>query len=224
MQACSHAVADRTHRWSKIPDVRAFDRCSDNKQGQGCVVTAIVAETPVRPEANYPVGAFIRAPSEWPSALRRMSIIANDARPKASGVASREAADSPTRRPSWMFLSFLSASLRCGTRTAGITSSISANPRLACRAAGREARPVARVHLRGQAIARTGGLPLSRPPTSRLPISAGRCPAYSVIKTSAVYRRSHIFVHIGCALSAPRRDNPPSTKRPSRTQGIGRCR
>ena len=29
MQACSYAVADRTHEWSKIPDVRAFDRCCD---------------------------------------------------------------------------------------------------------------------------------------------------------------------------------------------------
>ena len=64
MQACSHAVADRTHGWSKIPDVRAFDGCRDNKQGQGCVVTAIVAETPVRPEVNYPVGAFVRVESK----------------------------------------------------------------------------------------------------------------------------------------------------------------
>ena len=60
MQAFSHTVADRTYRWSKIPDVCAFDGCSDNKQGQGCVVTGIVAETPVRPEGNYPVGALVR--------------------------------------------------------------------------------------------------------------------------------------------------------------------
>ena len=121
MQAFSHTVADRTYRWGKIADVCAVDGCSDNKQGQGCVVTGIVAETPVRPEGNYPVGALVRVESKcsecMASALRRMSIIANGARPKASGVASREAADSPTRRPSWMFLSFLSACLRCGTRT-----------------------------------------------------------------------------------------------------------
>ena len=30
VQACSYAVADRTHGWSKIPDVRAFDRCCDD--------------------------------------------------------------------------------------------------------------------------------------------------------------------------------------------------
>jgi hypothetical protein len=152
-----------------------------------------------------------------------MSIIANGTRPKASGVASREAADSPTRCPSWMFLSFFSASLRCDTRTAGITSSISANPRLTCRAAGREARPVARVHLRGQAIARTADCPLSRPPTSRLPISAGRCPEYSVVTTSAAYRPSHIFVHLGCVMSAPRRDNTQAQRAPSSHARFGRC-
>jgi hypothetical protein len=64
VQALSRTVAHRTHRWSKIPDVGSFDGCSDNKQGQGSVVTAIVAKTPVRPEVNYPVGAFVRVESK----------------------------------------------------------------------------------------------------------------------------------------------------------------
>jgi hypothetical protein len=73
VQAFSHTAADRTHRWSKIPNVRAFDRCSDNKQGQGCVVTATVAETPVRSEANYPVGALFRAESNCSKCITQRS-------------------------------------------------------------------------------------------------------------------------------------------------------
>ncbi len=67
-------------------------------------MAAIVAKTAVPSKANYAVGGFVRsnpnAPGAWPSVLRRMSIIANDARRKASGAASGEAADSATRRPS----------------------------------------------------------------------------------------------------------------------------
>ena len=73
MQAFSHTVADRTYRWSKIPDVCAFDGCSDNKQGQGCVVTGIVAETPVRPEGNYPVGALVRVESKCSKCITQRS-------------------------------------------------------------------------------------------------------------------------------------------------------
>jgi hypothetical protein len=73
VQACSHTVADRTHRWSKIPDVRTFDGGSDNKQGQGCVVTTIVAKTPVRPEANYPVRALVRVESKCSERITQRS-------------------------------------------------------------------------------------------------------------------------------------------------------
>jgi hypothetical protein len=73
VQAFSHTVTDRTHRWSKIPDVRAFDGCSDNKQGHGCVVTVIVAETPVRPEANYPVRALVRVESKCAKSITQRS-------------------------------------------------------------------------------------------------------------------------------------------------------
>jgi hypothetical protein len=73
VQAFSHTVADRTHRWSKVPNVRAFDRCSDNKQGQGCVVTTIVAKTPVRPEANYPVRALVRVESKCSEGITQRS-------------------------------------------------------------------------------------------------------------------------------------------------------
>jgi len=90
-------------------------------------VTAIVAKTPMRPEANYAEGAFVRVESKSPKCMaHRPAQEANDARPKASGVASREPADLPTRRPSWMCLSFLLASFGCvtqGVRQSGGTMS-----------------------------------------------------------------------------------------------------
>ena len=66
-------------------------------------MTTIVAKTPVRPEANYPVRALVRVESKCSKCItqrsRRMSIIANGARPKASGVASREAVSPCTDWP-----------------------------------------------------------------------------------------------------------------------------
>ena len=175
MQACSHTVADRTHRWSKIPDVRAFDGCSDNKQGQGCVVTAIVAETPVRPEANYPVRALVRVESKCSECITQRS---DAGCPSSRMMPGR-------RRPAWHLgkhlalhglahssslldvpeLPFSLTSVRNPNRRSQLVDM--AKPRLACRVAGREARLVARGSPAGPSIARNGGLPLSPPPTSR---------------------------------------------------------
>ena len=53
------------------------------------------------------------------------------------------------------------------------------------------------------------------------PISAGRCPEYSVTKTSAVYRASYIFVHLGArAECAATRQHQGTKEDRGRTQGL----
>src|SRR5262249_7050808 len=55
---------DGADRGREVPDVRSFDRRSDDEQRSQSVVAAIVAKTPVCARRNDLVGTFLRVQSK----------------------------------------------------------------------------------------------------------------------------------------------------------------
>src|SRR5262249_51400888 len=63
-QTLVQTKTDSADRGREVPDVRSFDRRSDDEQRSRSVVAAIVAKTPVCARRNDLVGTFLRVQSK----------------------------------------------------------------------------------------------------------------------------------------------------------------